>query len=317
MLGQKRVGAIDQDAAELEGLRGKPQHAVPGLQHRPPHVVERVGKQRQRTHVLDRILRGALRDELDEPIALETRSQQLRRPAHHLAKFGLTQRRDVDLQPRPEQRGVVLQGPIEIGAHAQHRAQARVGQRLRQELGKAPPIAFASARVELLALIDIEQESRRLRLIELRAAPFSGLDQIGEHSLALQRLDPAALPLDALRIGRLELPGVEKAIDERLERLGAGLERQKAPLTAALEGRRPGLGGARLGGPGLPPERRQNAGLGDRGLADAGIADQHRQPALNLERIERLDRFPGPAEEIVAVLLLHRFKTAVGRRVTP
>jgi len=38
-------------------------------------------------------------------------------------------------------------------------------------------------------------------------------------------VDPVMLPLDALRIGRVELPCVEEAIDQRLQRIGAGLER--------------------------------------------------------------------------------------------
>ena len=134
MLGEKPVGALDQHAAELEGLRRKPQHAVPGLQHLSPHVVERVGEERQGAHVPDQILRGALGDDVDEPFALEARAEQLRRTAHHLAQFLLAERRHVDLQASLEQRLVALQGPVEVGAHAHHRAQARVGQRLRQRV---------------------------------------------------------------------------------------------------------------------------------------------------------------------------------------
>ena len=132
--------------------------------------------------------------------------------------------------------------PIEVGAHAHHHAQARVGERLSQEFGEAPPLVLSGARVKLLALIDIEEEGRRLGLTELLAAALGGVDQVGEGRLALHRLDPVKLPLDALRVGRVELPGVEKAIDQRLDRLRAGLQRQKAPLPAVLEDRRPGVG---------------------------------------------------------------------------
>src|SRR5208337_1778713 len=144
---------------------------------------------------------------------------------------------------------------------AHHHAQARVGQRPAQELGEAPAVSFCGARVELLALIDIETEGRGLRLVELRAAALGGVDQIGELRLALQKLDPALLLLHALGIGRPELPGVEEAIDQRLDRLVAGPEREEAPLPAVLKDRGPRAGGARLVGPGLTLERRQNARL--------------------------------------------------------
>ena len=317
-LGEKPVGALDQHAAEIEGLRGKPQHAVAGLQHLSPHVVERVGEERQGARVLDRILRRALRDDVDELFALETRPEQFRRPAHHLAQAVLAERRHVDLQAGLEQRLVALQRPKKVGAHAHHHAQARVGERLGKEFGEAPPLlSLSGARVKLLALIDIEEEGRRLGLAEFLAAALGGVDQMGERRLALQELDPPMLPLDALRVGRLELPSLEETFDQRLDRLGAGLERQKAPLPAVLKDRRPGVGRARVAGPGLTLERGEDAGLRQRGFAHAGIADQHRQPALRGERVERLDRFPSPAEEIVAVLLLHRLEAAIGRRMAP
>jgi len=63
-------------------------------------------------------------------------------------------------------------------------------------------------------------------LIEFLATAVGGLDQIGQRRLAVEKLvDPVMLPLDALRIGRVELPCVEEAIDQRLQRIGAGLER--------------------------------------------------------------------------------------------
>ena len=95
-------------------------------------------------------------------------------------------------------------------------AQARVGQRLSQELGEAPPIALFGARIKLLALIDVEQKGRRLRLTELLEATLGGVDQMGKGSLALEKLDPAKLQLHTLWIGRRKLPGVKETIDQRL-----------------------------------------------------------------------------------------------------
>src|SRR5262249_58045679 len=59
VVGEKGIGAIDQDASKLEGLSGKAEHPVTALQHLRPHIVERIRQQRQGTDVLDRILRGA------------------------------------------------------------------------------------------------------------------------------------------------------------------------------------------------------------------------------------------------------------------
>ena len=123
------------------------------------------------------------------------------------------------------------------------------GSASRQEFGEAPPLRLFGARVKLLALIDVEKEGRRLGLTELHAAAFGGLDQIGERRLAVQKLSiQSCCRFVALGIGRLELPGVEEAIDQRLDRLGAGLERQKAPLPAVLKDRRPCLGRSALSG---------------------------------------------------------------------
>jgi hypothetical protein len=42
----------------------------------------------------------------------------------------------------------------------------------------------------LIALIDIEKEGRRLGLFELAVAPFGGIEQVAQRSLALeQQLD--------------------------------------------------------------------------------------------------------------------------------
>ena len=184
-------------------------------------------------------------------------------------------------------------------------------------MGEAPPLLLSGARIKLLALIDVEKEGRRPGLLEFVAAALGGVDQVGEGRLVQQKLNPTLLLLHPLGIGGRELPSVEEAIDQRLDGLGAGLQRQKAPLPAVLKDRRPGVGRAGVGGPGLTLERGENAGLRQRGFAHPGIANEQRQPALRRERVERPDRFPRAAEVIIAVLLLHRFEAAIGRRVSP
>jgi hypothetical protein len=108
----------------------------------------------------------------------------LRRTAHHLAQLLFAERLHVDLHTGPEQRLVALQGPIEVGAHAHHDAQARVGQRPAQKFREAPPLMLLGARVKLLALIDVVKESRRLRLPELLETGLSRVDQVGKSRLA-------------------------------------------------------------------------------------------------------------------------------------
>ncbi len=80
-----------------------------------------------------------------------------------------------------------------------------------------------------------------------------------------------------------------------------------------------GQAGGRAGvfRPGLALERGEHAGLGERGFTDAGIADQHRQQIRFVQRRKHVNRLAAAAEEIIAVLLLHRLEPAVGRRVTP
>ena len=55
MAGKERIGARNQYAAKLEGLCGKTELAVTALNHLPPHVVERIGEERKRSDVPDRI----------------------------------------------------------------------------------------------------------------------------------------------------------------------------------------------------------------------------------------------------------------------
>jgi hypothetical protein len=94
------------------------------------------------------------------------------------------------------------------------------------------------------------------------------------------------------------LPGVQERFNQRLERIGAWLEREKAPLAAAAECRRPLPGVMRTLWPCLSLERRQHARLRERGFADTRIAEQHRKPVRRRrERVEYLDGFPRPAKK--------------------
>jgi hypothetical protein len=61
-------------------------------------------------------------------------------------------------------------------------------------------------------------------LVEFHTAALGGLDQIGETGLALQKLGPAELLFHPVGIGCRELPSIEEALNQRLERVGAGLE---------------------------------------------------------------------------------------------
>ena len=99
---KKLVGAVDEHAAKLEGLRGKAQCAIAVAHHLRPHVVERVGQKRQGAYVLDRILCRAAGDDVDKPFGLEPRPEQLRRPADDLTQLLLAQRRHVDVLARLE-----------------------------------------------------------------------------------------------------------------------------------------------------------------------------------------------------------------------
>src|SRR5262245_41866437 len=47
VFGEKSIGAVDQNAAKLEGLSGKTEHPVAALHHLSPHVVKGIRQQRQ------------------------------------------------------------------------------------------------------------------------------------------------------------------------------------------------------------------------------------------------------------------------------
>ena len=160
-----------------------------------------------------------------KPVGLEARREELRRAAHHLAQLRLAQRRHIDLLVHPIERLIVLQRPEEIGTHAHQRTQPLVAEPCRDDLREAAALALLGAHVKLLALIDVQKECRRLGLAELLAAPLGRIQQVAQRGLAVAQ-QPAihsALPLHPARIGGVELPGPQERLDQRLERLGAGL----------------------------------------------------------------------------------------------
>ena len=149
----------------------------------------------------------------------------------------LAQRRHVDLLARPEKRLVALERPEEVGAQAHHRAQARVRQRLRDAVQRSA-VAAAPRR---------ERKAPRLgRCRERSWAAWVDRVPSRRRSVASIKSDNVALPSATARSSRAaasprsgsvaaELPSVEERLDQRFERIGAGLKRQKAPLPAVLK----------------------------------------------------------------------------------
>ena len=200
MAGEEGVGALGQHAAELHGLGRQAQDAVAAADHVGPHVVEEIGEQRQGTGVARRFLRRAAGEIGGQLLALEAGGKQRRRLADHLEQLGLAQRRHVDLAVDGEQRLIVLQGAEEIGAQAHQAVEARIGDRIGKQMREAGALRLLGADVELLALVDIEEEGRRLGLAELLIAALGGVEQTGERRLAGgERGDPVGETLLPLR----------------------------------------------------------------------------------------------------------------------
>src|SRR5437667_6397543 len=119
-----------------------------------------------------------------------------------------------------------------------------------ENFGEALTLPLLRARVKLLALIDVKKKAGRLGLAEFLATALGGIDQIAQRGFAaVQGLHPAVLACHPLGVGCRELPGVEERFHQRLERIGARLERKKAPLAAVLKNRRPFTRRMRLLGP--------------------------------------------------------------------
>ena len=99
-----------------------------------------------------------------------------------------------------------------------------------------PALALLRAHVKLLALVDIDEECGRLRLIELVAvAQLRGVEQVAQADGAVEKIiDPARLQLRPFGIGRIELPSAKKRLDQLPERLGSRIELQHAPAAAKL-----------------------------------------------------------------------------------
>ena len=161
----------------------------------------------------------------------------------------------------------------------------RVGDGIGEHPARSRRAGIPGADVKLLALIDIEEEGRRLRLAELLIAALGGIEQAGERRLpGGERGDPVGTPLLPLGIGGIDLPGLEEGLDQRLDGVGARLHLEEAPAPTVVKGGRPRRRLADTFRPGLALERAEDAGLGERRLADAGIADEHRETLIGLRR---------------------------------
>ena len=136
---------------------------------------------------------------------------------------------------------------------------------MREDFGEAPTLTLLSAHVKFLTLVDVQKKGWRLGLIEFVVATRSGVEQIAQRRFAVaQQFDPSILLLHPLGIGCIELPSIEECFDQRLERFGAGLEGEEAPLAAVLKSLRPRIRRARFLGPGLALERREHTRLRER-----------------------------------------------------
>jgi hypothetical protein len=217
------------------------------------------------------------------------------------------------------ERLVLLQLAEEIGAQAHHRAQARVAQAFGDELRETAALALLGAHVKLLALVDVDEEDRRLGLAQLLQPALGRVEQIAQPGPAFdQAVDPLGLPRCEARVRGIELPQPNERLDQRPDRLRPRLQSEEAPAPAVVKDLRPGGGGFRRIDPILPHQRRQHARLRERGFADPRIAQQDGK--LVRRRGQRADHLGGltaAAEEEVRVGFRHGGKAAVGRGVPP
>ncbi len=160
------------------------------------HISSReIRKKRQRAGILGGL--SAVRRAISaaSPSVSKRAESSCSRPAHRLVQLCLAQRGHVDLLVRLVKGRIVLQRAEEIRAQAHQRAQPRIAEALGQQRRKTPALTFLGPHVELFALIDVNEEGRRLGLIELLVAPFRGIEQIVQRAfLIAQNFDPSILP---------------------------------------------------------------------------------------------------------------------------
>ncbi len=136
---------------------------------------------------------------------------------------------------------------------------------MREDFGETQTLTLLSTHVKLLTLVDVQKKGWRLGLIEFVVTTRSGVEQIAQRRFAVaQQFDPAILLFHPLGIGCSELPRIEECLGQRLERLGARLESEEAPLATVLKGLRPRIRGDRFLRPGLALERREHTRLRER-----------------------------------------------------
>ncbi len=253
-----------------------------------------------------------------QSIRLEARTEPFGRSGDDRLQRLLAQGQNVDLDVRIVERRILLQLAEEVGPQAHQREQPRIGEALRHHRGEAAALAFLRPDIEFLALVDVEQIAGG-RLQSGPAQVAVGLVEQAREAVPAgeEARHPGGLERLAVGIAPGEVPLLEEALDQTLERRRARAHGQHAETAAAGETRRPGGAGDAVR-PGLPLERGKHASLGDGGLADAGIAEQHRHlVGVPGKRGEYLDRLGLAAEEVVAVGFRHREQAAIGRGVPP
>src|SRR5580704_5754819 len=107
-----------------------------------------------------------------------------------------------------EERLVILQRPKEIGSNAHEHAQARVAETAGYYVREAVALVHLGAHIKFFALIDVEEECLRLRLLQLLVTALGRIQEIAKAELVVaQRLHPLRLSPCPKRVGRFELPG--------------------------------------------------------------------------------------------------------------
>src|SRR5262245_39003046 len=114
----KFVGAAYQHAAKFEGLFWQAKNTVAALDHLRPHIVEKIGKKRERTSLLGGFLGGSLGESSCESVCLKARGEKCGWAADDLMQRRLAQRRHIDLIMHVKERRVSLQLTEKIRAEA-------------------------------------------------------------------------------------------------------------------------------------------------------------------------------------------------------
>src|SRR5262249_57094491 len=119
------------------------------------------------------------------------------------------------------------------GAQAHQRAAGGVAEAFADELREAAPLALLGAHVKLLALVDVDEEDRRLGLAQLLQPALGRIEQIAQRVPAFdQAVDPLGLPCCEARVRGIELPQPNERLDQRPDRLRPPPQSDEAPPPA-------------------------------------------------------------------------------------